>query len=185
MKYTKTQITALSIMVISLIVGCKAYTKAESTITSTETKETYELTVPASKLLLSIPKKGLRKNIVKEMPSYRYFQFVNDKDNFIISGWFEPDTIYPGINKLWEDSVISWNNAGLSTPQKVSFSRNGIWDVVAYDMNNNHCIQPNLRAHTVSSGTWIELHLSFDCYSYSNRQGLFYFIKSIRVRTKT
>jgi len=159
-------------------IGCfSCYTKAGSTTVD----RFYNLTVLESKLIMIIPKGNLKKEIVK---SYRSFKFRDGLDGFNISGWFEPDSSYTSMKENWEGNIISWKKTKLPPPQKIQFSKQNAWEVVAYDMGREDCIGPNLKAHLVKEGTWIDLHLSFDCYAYGDREKLLSFLKNIKIQTK-
>jgi hypothetical protein len=126
-----------------------------------EKRDVYELSVPVSHLVMTIPKDNLspEKNPTGgSANSPRYFYFGDRKKALIISGWFESAAGFKGMEKFWESESQS-----LGQKQKdVSFEQIGNWNVVIYDMevplpktSNSH-----IRAELVQSGTWIDLHLS-------------------------
>jgi len=159
------------------------------TIQINELKEGYELTVPVSQLVMTIPKGGLsQKNIPLggSTDSPRYFNFEDKALHLIISGWFEPAQRYSGIKKSWDEDRKEWNRRGLPDPQDVSFVKIDNWDAIIYDLrlpagNNSH-----IRAHWLQAGTWIDIHISMtsDRPSVESRAKLAALLKTIQVREK-
>ncbi len=141
------------------------------TIQINELKEGYELTVPVSQLVMTIPKGGLsQKNIPLggSTDSPRYFNFEDKALHLIISGWFEPAQRYSGIKKSWDEDRKEWNRRGLPDPQDVSF------------------VNSHIRAHWLQAGTWIDIHISMtsDRPSVESRAKLAALLKTIQVREK-
>jgi hypothetical protein len=121
----------------------------------------YELSVPVSHLVMTIPKENLsqqRNPSGGSANSPRYFYFADQKKALLISGWFESASGFKGMERFWKGETQSWGQK----PKNVSFQQMGNWNVVIYDMeiplpkaSNSH-----IRAELVQSGTWIDLHLS-------------------------
>jgi hypothetical protein len=133
----------------------------------TQTGTHYVLAVPVSRLVMQFPKGAL----VPASPdtggatrSPRYFYFQDRDTALIVSGWFEPQQAFAGIQKFWDDEVASWNKK-LPAPQDVAFSKNRGWETIAYEVPVPSITNTNLRAHWVQAGTWIDMHLSL-----TNRQ---------------
>lgn len=123
----------------------------------------YILTVPVSRLIMSIPSGGLsQKNnsIGGSTDNLRYFYFNDSTRNLIVSGWFEPAQEFSGVKKFWEDETSTWKKKKLPEPRDVSFRKIGNWDAIVYDMEVPGATNSHLRAHWVQSGTWIDVHLS-------------------------
>jgi hypothetical protein len=125
-----------------------------------ESREAYRLTVPVSRLVLTIPKGGLKRTENPGNRSPRYFLLQDDQGGTIVSGWFESAEQFRGVEKFWESESSSLKANSLSQPQSVTFSKVSGWDAILYDQtlpggNNTH-----LRAEWVAAGTWIDLHLS-------------------------
>ena len=149
--------------------------------------EAYELSVPVSRLVMSIPRGQLvprSTSVGGATNSPRYFYFVDRAFN--LSGWFEPAQKFSTVRKLWDEETKAWSRNGLPAPMEVSFRKVEGWEVVFYDSpspvgNNSH-----LRAHWVQAGTWIELHLSMtaDRPIAQNREFLETFLKLILVRER-
>jgi len=156
MHYQAFRFITYSIFVLFALFGCASHSVEESTLTSKVIGENIELSVPASKLVLSIPKIGLIKQPNKT-DSYRYFYYYDKPLAFGVSGWFEPESQFIGAKKSWEEFIDKWHGA---EPKDVSFSTINGWEVVTYILPLQQCKQLNAKAHMVKSGTWIELHAS-------------------------
>jgi hypothetical protein len=154
-----------SVIILSLVFSAASYSapSRSGSIEIKEIKGNFELTVPASRIILTIPKGGLVQETMATGGSTnnpRYFYLSDSTFDLIISGWIESDQRFSGVKKAWEDDTTAWKRGGLPEPQNISFSKIGQWDVVIYDMtipdgNNSH-----IRAHWVQAGTWIDIHMS-------------------------
>ena len=153
-----------------------------------QTKDSFELTVPASKLVASIPRGDLvmGRNPSGEVENARYFFLEDEARQMIISGWFEPEQAFPGLKELWARDTAKWKSAGLPAPLAVSFARISDWEAVLYDMQLAAGSNSHIRAHWVQAGTWLDLHLSItsDRSPAENRRNLKSVLKAIRVRQK-
>lgn len=118
----------------------------------------YELTSSWSNLLITIPKVGMSSPLVEATRSR--FELSNLNDMVIISGWFEPETKFPGVQKVWQGNLNGWRKANLPTPLDVSFAESGNWQIVEYSVIGDKIQQFNIESHWVQAGTWIHLHLS-------------------------
>lgn len=151
-------------------------------------ENSYVLSVPASKLVLYIPRGKLAPTtnpLGGAANNPRYFYFADRP--FHVSGWFEPAQKFRGMQKWWEDETRAWSRSGLPNPTNVTFTKIEGWDAVVYDMpaplgNNAH-----IRAHWVQVGTWIDIHLSMTSSRPSTevRSGLETFLKTVVVRERT
>jgi hypothetical protein len=121
------------------------------------------LTVPMSRLILSIPKGNL---LYRKTPSTskaahpRYFYFEDPALNMIISGWFEPEKNFAGVKKVWEEDTLAWKKNRLPDPVNVSFMKIGNWDTVLYDIESPEYVNSHIRAHWLQADTWIDIHVS-------------------------
>jgi hypothetical protein len=141
--------------------GREAETRPDAIVVS-ELADVFELTVPISRLVLQIPRGGLRRAtdpLGGSAEGRRYFKFKDSQNLLYVSGWFEPQDLFKGIDKFWADETSAWSNA-IPRPEGVSFKRVGKWEVVAYNLPNDKAINPNIRAHWLQAGTWIDLHIS-------------------------
>jgi hypothetical protein len=145
----------------------KPIAKAHS-ISVSEREKGFYLTVPVSRLAMTIPGKTLKqdeKGRQAGSTSARYFYLRDDKRQLIISGWFESSRDYRGARLLWMKESAQLRRKNGDKPKHVRFEKLGKWDVVHYQMDTLMGKKlpraiPNLRAHWVEAGTWIELHLS-------------------------
>ncbi len=159
------------------------------TIEISKREGAYELTVPVSRLIMTVPAKGLSQEKNARGGSAdnpRYFYFEDNARHLIVSGWFEPSEGYPGIKTFWEDETTAWKRGGLPEPKDVVFSKIADWDAILYDIsipggNNSH-----IRAHWLQAGTWIDIHLSMtsDRANAELRTALQSLLKTIQVKEK-
>jgi hypothetical protein len=123
----------------------------------------YVLTVPVSQLTMSIPRFGLiqKNNAARgSTDNPRYFYFKDPNTGLLISGWFEPEKGYSGIQNFWKDEIRSWKEKRLPEAHNVSITKIGNWDAVLYDMKVFTGADGHIRAHWLQAGTWIDVHLS-------------------------
>jgi phage terminase large subunit-like protein len=175
-----------SLIFLSFLTGCAG---DSNTVHTHEKDGYYELHVPVSKLILTIPQDGLIKKNVKiggGTDNPRYFYFENGSKKLIISGWFEPAQNYPGINKYWEDKVINWRRMGLQPPKDVYFKKVYGWNSIFYNDQLPDYTVSHISANWIQAGTWIDLHISITS-NYPNdevRSKLVKIIDSIQVLEK-
>lgn len=136
--------------------------KAER-ISIMEEPEHYVLTVPVSRLVMRIPKAGLSKGKNPgggSANSPRYFYLENQALHLIISGWFEPERGFKGVEDFWAAETADWKRLNRPEAQNVSFEKLGSWNAILYDIPITGAKNSHIRAHWVHSGTWIDVHLS-------------------------
>ncbi|MCC6140855.1 MAG: hypothetical protein IT389_09615 [Nitrospira sp.] len=129
----------------------------------TPTEQAYLLTVPASRLVMRLPLGGLsltNSAIGGSTNNPRYFHFRDDAKQVIISGWFESDQAFPGLQKIWDDEVTVSKKNGLPDAQRVVFGRLGNWETITYERAVPAVTNSHVHAHWVQAGTWIDLHAS-------------------------
>lgn len=148
----------------------------------------YELTVPVSRLIATIPRGDLvlPKNSAVAAGSPQYFILKDETLHLIISGWFVAEQGFPGVREFWEDRTNQWRDNGLPSPQAVSFARISGWDAILYDLSTPFGTNSHISAHWVQAGTWIDLHLSTtsDRTTTENRAKLKSVLKTVQVRLK-
>lgn len=148
--------------------------------------QAYELSVPVSRLVMTLPKSGMpgatRAPGLSSHP--RYFYFVDGRLN--VSGWFEPASEFKGMRSFWEDETQTWRKKGLPAAIDPSFQKIGGWDAVLYDTNVSKATNSHIRAHWVQAGTWIDLHLSLtsERTSAETRARLTELLRSIEVKER-
>lgn len=129
----------------------------------TESAGSYVLTVPVSRLVMTIPKGGLTlaentRGAVARSP--RYFYFTDKTLHLSISGWFESEEGFAGIKQFWANETAAWKRNGLPEPRDVSFVQLGNWNAIIYDLDVPSGRYSHIRAHWLQAGTWIDIHLS-------------------------
>lgn len=148
----------------------------------------YEMTVPVSRLVVSIPRGDLvlDKDATGGVKSPRYFYLKDDSQHLIISGWFDAEQGFSGIREFWEGETKQWLDNGHLQPQDVSFAKYSGWDAVLYDIPTPFGSNSHIRAHWLQAGMWIDLHLSITSGRppAENRATLKSALKAIRVRLK-
>ncbi|HEY5993315.1 MAG TPA: hypothetical protein VIU46_01825 [Gallionellaceae bacterium] len=189
MNKLKAAFLALFLALAASAPGFADEAKPEESIKVTSTKGGFELTVPVSNLTLSLPGASLVRRT--DTPGYaangpRYFYFEDKKQGLIVSGWFEPQQGFRGIQQFWKDETGAWKQRGLPEPQNVAFKKIGQWDAIAYDIELPGINNTHLRAHWLQAGTWIDLHLSLSSKlpSAEGRGKLEALLKTVQVKEK-
>ncbi|MEW5948914.1 MAG: hypothetical protein AB1711_05825 [Thermodesulfobacteriota bacterium] len=154
-------------------------------------KGVFRLTVPISRLVITIPKGNLslaKNTLGGSADNPRYFYFRDEELKLNISGWFEPEQSYLGTKVLWENVTREWKRGGLPDPQNVTFMKIANWDIIVYDIlhpsgssSNSH-----IKAHWLQAGTWIEVHISMtsDASSTEIRTKLLALLNTFEVTEK-
>jgi hypothetical protein len=149
----------------------------------------YEVTVPVSRLIMTIPEGGLsqEKNARGgSTDSPRYFYFEDKALQLIISGWFESSSRFQGVKSFWDDEMRAWKRNGLPEPVNVIFIKIANWDAIFYDISIPQGNNSHIRAHWLQAGTWIDIHLSMISNRSSSevRAALQSLLKDIQVKEK-
>jgi len=162
----------------------------KSSFRVTETNGNYEVTVPKSRLLLRFPKGDLTffEHISRTATqSTRLFYLADDKTQFRVSGWLEPAYRYPGIEKYWVSIRNHWPKQ-IPPPEDISFSKEGIWEIVWYSVpvreEGLSVLQRNIHASCVKAGTWIDWHISVFGYDEARKDEFVKFLRSVQVERK-
>jgi hypothetical protein len=135
----------------------------QTSLAITAEGDRYVLTVPVSRLIMTIPKGNLER---KPSPaggataSSRYFLFENHDLHLFVSGWFESARGFSGIKEFWSKETEAWKKANKPEPHDVSFEKIGSWDAILYELLVSGGGSSHIRAHWVQAGTWIDLHIS-------------------------
>ncbi len=154
----------------------------------TERPDAYVLTVPVSRLVMTIPKEGFTAGTSPRSDataSRRYFYFEDTAKRLFISGWFEAQSEFPGMAKFWEENTAAWSKKKMPALADVTFKKIGGWDAVLFQSPQPAGIISNIRAEWVSGGTWIDLHISAASDSTAeNQSNLESLLARIHVREK-
>ena len=159
MRIAKTSLVAG--VLISL--GCASAASKVDSVVVIEQKDGYEITVPVSQLVMTIPREGLSRSDGprKDATASRRYFLLEDKAQLLsISGWFEPEQDFPGTAPYWKLLISDWSSKGVPEPSNAVFKRVGGWDAVTYQMPLPTSSQSNIQAHWLEAGTWIHLHIS-------------------------
>ncbi|HKW00141.1 MAG TPA: hypothetical protein VJN96_09960 [Vicinamibacterales bacterium] len=151
------------IVLVTLLLSAAFVPQASSnaSLVVTEKSTSYELTVPTSRLVLTIPKDELAPaKLAADQGSPRYFYFEAATKLVAASGWFEPEQSFKGMSAFWSGEESNLIRQGFR-PASVAQERVGSWQVVLYDIAlPGGGRSSNMRAELVQAGTWIDLHLS-------------------------
>ncbi|MEA2165673.1 MAG: hypothetical protein QOK37_3800 [Thermoanaerobaculia bacterium] len=142
--------------------GANAATERDR-IVITEKTDAFEMTVPVSGLVMSIPKGGFQQandSRSDASASRRYFYLHDKESHVILSGWFESASEFAGITTFWDSEVAEWKKKGLPDPSNVTFTKVSRWEAITYQIQLPEASNSHIRAHWVQAGTWIDLHLS-------------------------
>jgi len=171
----------LSVSCFFLMLGCSSHSAHESTITAQEPDKTIILTVPVSKVKLTIPKLGLVEQSTSNSPSNRYFLYWDTNSQLGISGWFEPESLFKGIEFHWNEYTTKLNG---NQPTNVSFEELNGWDIVRYNIDIQGCSQSNVKAFLVQNETWLDIHISSFCNGSKPHADILGYLKNITVENK-
>jgi hypothetical protein len=185
-----TIVRTVGVLVVLLAVTACAAPSRTAGIEIQTREAAYELTVPVSRLTMTIPKGGLlpaTPSGAGSVDNPRYFYLEDTALRLIVSGWFEPEQRYPGIEQLWSHDTANWRRRQLPEPENVVFSTVDKWDVVMYDMPFRVGAHSHMRAQWVQAGTWIDVHLSIVSRrsSRENRATLHSLLGTIRINQKS
>ena len=156
-----TAILAAVALCVSLVSTVAAGQDAASQrLAIAEKNGAYELSVPVSRLVMTVPKGQL----VATQPAAssgnpRYFSFDDKKAALVLSGWFEPEQEFKGLDAFWagEQRGLTQNGIRIENIVKDKIQN---WQVVLYEIRLPGGRSSNMRAEFVQAGTWIDLHLS-------------------------
>ena len=174
-----------SLLVFSAIVAAQEPDR----LLISHTEDSYVLTVPVSRLKMTIPATSLSQQVIKiggSTNNPRYFNFSDPSRGLVLSGWFEPASSYRGIKAFWEHEQAAWQRNGLQKPMDVSFEKVNGWEVIFYQQPLPVGTSLNARAHFVQMGTWIDLHISMTTrdVSSASRPAIETILKSISINDK-
>jgi tetratricopeptide (TPR) repeat protein len=172
-----------------LLTGLAADAAAQSDrLVITERPDAYLLSVPVSRLVMTIPRAGFTAGTAPRADataSSRYFYFEDTSKRLAISGWFESQSGFRGMDEFWKKESASYSQQKMPAQSNVTFKKIGGWDTVSYQVTQSIGISSNIRAESVSAGTWIDLHISAASDSASeNQRNLESLLARIQIREK-
>ncbi len=162
MNGTRASIFAAVVLLFCKVGTCQESSKA-TTLEIVESAGNYVLTVPVSRLVMTIPKGGPALKVNRtggSSDSPRYFYFEDKDSALFISGWFESDEGFRGIKQFWANETAAWKRGGLPEARDVTFVQLGDWNAILYEIDSPIGKNSHIRAHWVQAGTWIDIHLS-------------------------
>ena len=159
---------------------------AEPRLVITEKNDTYELSLAVSRLAVMIPKQRFVSSAQRQgSQSSRYFSFEDRAAGLVVSGWFEPETAFRGMEAFWAGEQRGLTQNGFQIQNIVS-EKSDAWQTVLYDIAVPGGRSSNMRAERVQAGTWIDLHLSLTSggSERENRAALRKLLEAIRVEER-
>jgi hypothetical protein len=156
----KVRILGIASVVLAVSSLLVAQVPSSQRLQVTEKEGGYDLSVPVSLLSLTIPKgQLLPSKSGADAGNPRYFLFEDKNLSLIISGWFEPEQSFNGMDAFWAGEQKSLTQNGIQI-QNIKREQIGSWQVVLYDIKLPGGRSFNMRAECVHAGTWVDLHLS-------------------------
>jgi hypothetical protein len=129
----------------------------------TTLEKAYEVTVPQSRIVLTLPKDGFlpaKNPYGGAANSPGYFYFTDAASGAAISGWLEPAEKFTSVKESWDNATRDWDRTGVPAAQDVVFQKIDNWEAVLYEREIPGITNSHIRAHLVQAGTWIDMHLS-------------------------
>jgi hypothetical protein len=161
------RMTSLVGVIVVLVAAYSVPTAAaqdpSGTLVVTTLEDSVEMSVPASRLALILPRGGLvavNERRVGAAASSRYFHFIDEKRGLVVSGWFEPASSYGGFEKYWTGELLAMKKNGIPIREAPDVVKAGPWQAVAYDVDLPKGVSANVRAELISAGTWVDVHIS-------------------------
>ena len=140
---------------------------SDSTIVTTITGDTIEITVAASAISLRMPKGDLAPvegSRTGAQASPGYFYFADAGRGLAVSGWFEPAASFEGFEKFWVGEFSAMKRSGLIPKAAPTSVAVGNWLAAAYDIevpsSVGKGVNTHIRAELIKAGTWVDLHIS-------------------------
>jgi hypothetical protein len=160
----------------------------DSRIEIKDAGNSFELSVPVSRLVLSVPKGGLAigNNKRGATDSARYFYLADREGGVTLSGWFEPARRYTDLEGSWRAEMEHMKKRGFPPPEDVEHSELGPWRSILYNYSPPNGSSAHVRATYIGAGTWIDLHASVISVrpSSETRKQVVALVRSMQVREK-
>ena len=171
------------------VANCTLAGTGDSHLDIKDAGNSFELTVPLSRLILSVPKSGLAIRTNKRggaTGSARYFYLADAAGDVIVSGWFELAHRYTDLENSWKQEMDQMKKRGSPTPEDVERSELGPWRAILYNYSLPNGSSAHIRATYLGAGTWIDLHASVSSArkSIETRKQVVALVRSIQVREK-
>ena len=181
--------TWLSIALCTAVVSHTPAGAQDSRLAIEDAGNSFELTVPVSRLILSVPKGGLgigRNKRGGATESARYFYLTDAEDGVVVSGWFEPAARYIDLGDSWRQEMEHMKKKGFPAPQDVEPSEIGKWRAILYNFPLPNGTSAHVRASYIGAGTWIDLHASISSArpGSESRKQVEALVRSMQIREK-
>ena len=188
----------VALVAVSLSMSSMANDSAANPKTSlsiSETQDSWELTVPIAHATVVVPKRQLRVEKLAAggaTASPRYFYLVDRTDGeTIFAGWLESSERVKNIDQLLQSTWASEQRAlkaGGFDVQSVETGHVGDWATITYAVSHASFREhgAHIRASRVAGDTWVDLHLSVtknaseeDC-----RKAVLELLRSVSIRLR-
>ena len=183
-------VTLLSVLAGVPTTPAAAVDAPSSTLVVTATDDSFELSVPMSKLTLVFPRGDLARvdqSGTGATASPRYFQFFDRKHGLVVSGWFESASSWAGFQRFWQGEFGAMKKIGVPIRQAPEVVETDPWQAVAYDVDLSKGTSANVRAELVRAGTWVDVHISVssDGPPVDAREQAIHFLKSVLIKERS
>jgi hypothetical protein len=182
-------VTWLSIVLCVAVSSTTLAGAEDSRLVIKDVGNTFELTVPVSRLILSVPKGGLAIGTNKRgggTENPRYFYLTDAGEGLIVSGWFEPSARYTDLGDSWKQEMEHMKKQGFPAPENVERSEIGTWRAILYNFPLPNGSSAHVRASYLGAGTWIDLHASISSTrpGSESRKQVEALVRSMQIREK-
>lgn len=136
---------------------------ASDRVLVSELPDRFEVTVPKSCLVLSIPKGDRHPSTAQERgatASPRYFMLSGSSTGSVISGWFEPASQVTDLRASWQEEMQGIKRNGYGAPKDVTEIEVNGMRTILHSIPVPTGSSAHSRSSQVRAGTWIDLHVS-------------------------
>jgi hypothetical protein len=149
------------ILVLLLLLAAASRADDQQSLHYLETELTLELTVPAGGVWLVIPRQGFERlrPLASGAPGPRSFDLVDREHGIEIFGAFDSAAMYPGLQRYWAEELEAMQLEEAPQPRNVQITREGDWEVVAYETAKGNERSSHVRAQAIRDQTWIDVHI--------------------------
>ena len=173
-----------------LLVGCSTPELSPADrIQVNAVQSRWDVTVPKSKLVLSLPKGDLQiaESIgVGAAASPRYFVLKGRTTGTIVSGWFEPAERQSDLRASWRKEMEGLKQNGFAPPTNIEETEVNGMETILYGIPMPKGSSAHARCSFVRSGTWLDLHLSIsgDGSPAQSREQLVALLRTLQITDK-
>jgi len=168
---------------------------SKTSLSISETKDNWELTVPVAHVTVVVPKRQLRVEKLAAggaAASPRYFYLVDRTDGeAIFAGWLESSERVKNVDQLLQSTWTSEERAlkaGGFEVQSIETGHVGDWATIAYAVSHASFKEhsAHIRASRVAGDTWVDLHLSVtkDASEEDCRKAVRELLQSVSIRLR-